>query len=85
MDLFPCLGVPITATMPHFYEADPSLMEMIGSGLSPNITQHKMFVHMELVSFINETRQKKTQNRIYVYSLQEYHCRQQNAYNSISS
>lgn len=51
MDLFPCIGVPVTLSMPHFYNADPSLL-MAVEGLSPNKKDHEIFVKMELVRLI---------------------------------
>lgn len=50
MDLFPCLGVPITLSMPHFYNADPSLLNAV-EGLSPNKKEHEIFIKMELVRY----------------------------------
>lgn len=51
IDLFPCLGVPITLSMPHFYNADPSLLDAV-EGLSPNKKDHEIFLKMELVNCI---------------------------------
>lgn len=48
LDMFPCIGVPITLSMPHFYNADPSLLEAV-EGLSPNKNSHEIFIKMELV------------------------------------
>lgn len=50
MDLFPCVGTPITLSMPHFYNADPSIAEKIAEGMNPNKEKHQIFVKMELVS-----------------------------------
>lgn len=49
MDLFPCLGAPITLSQPHFYNADPSLLAAIGTGLYPNAKEHEIYVNFELV------------------------------------
>lgn len=49
MDLFPCIGAPITLSLPHFYKADPSLLKAIGTGLNPNQKEHEIFVNFELV------------------------------------
>lgn len=49
MDLFPCLGAPVTLSLPHFYNADPSLLKAIGTGLKPNQKEHEIFVNFELV------------------------------------
>lgn len=50
MDLFPCLGAPVTLSLPHFYLADPSLLEAIGTGLKPTKKEHEIFINFELVS-----------------------------------
>lgn len=50
IDLFPCLNVPITLSMPHFYNADPSLLAAV-DGLSPIKKEHEIFVKMELVRY----------------------------------
>lgn len=49
MDLFPCVGAPITLSLPHFYKADPSLLEAIGTGLKPTPKEHEIYVNFELV------------------------------------
>lgn len=51
-DLFNCIGVPIIVSLPHFYLADPKLLDDIGSGISPNKKEHMIFVHFETVSDI---------------------------------
>lgn len=55
MDLFPCVGTPLIATMPHFYNADPSLMEKIESGLYPEKSKHEIYIDMETVRWLLHT------------------------------
>lgn len=50
IDLYPCTQVPITVSLPHFYNADPSLGEAV-EGLSPRKEDHEIFIKMELVRF----------------------------------
>lgn len=50
MDLFPCVGAPLTISMPHFYNADPSLLEKIAEGLYPDKQKHQIFLKTDLVS-----------------------------------
>lgn len=49
LDLFNCFGVPIIATLPHFLDTDPSLLENIQSGLQPNRKAHEIACSIELV------------------------------------
>jgi scavenger receptor class B, member 1 len=50
MDLGPCLSnVPMIASLPHFYDADPVLLEGV-DGLTPNRHDHDVYIHFELVS-----------------------------------
>lgn len=49
MDLYPCLGTPIIASMPHFYNADPSLAEAVESGMHPDKESHQIYIDMETV------------------------------------
>lgn len=49
MDLFPCVGSPLIASMPHFLHADPSLLENIASGLNPEKEKHIIYIDMETV------------------------------------
>lgn len=44
-------GVPMIATLPHFYKAE-QLLDGIESGLSPNKTNHELYVHLEIVNAI---------------------------------
>lgn len=49
LDLFPCVGTPLVASMPHFLNGDPSLLENIGSGLSAEKDKHIIYIDMETV------------------------------------
>lgn len=52
LDLFNCIGVPIIASLPHFFDAHPSLLENIQSGLHPNRKSHEIFASIDLVRII---------------------------------
>lgn len=52
IDIMPCVQAPITVSLPHFLHGDPSLLEMIGSGLHPDEAKHEFFLNTELVSEI---------------------------------
>lgn len=53
MDLFPCVGTPLIASMPHFLHGDPSLLENIASGLNPEKDKHIIYIDMETVNNMN--------------------------------
>lgn len=47
--MFQCIGAPIVISLPHFLNADPSLLEKIQSGLAPNATEHAVYIDFERV------------------------------------
>lgn len=49
LDLKPCLGAPVIASLPHFYDADPELLNGV-VGLSPDVEKHGTEIDFELVS-----------------------------------
>lgn len=51
LDLFSCMGAPIIATLPHFLDTHPSLLENIGSGLNPKQKAHELTATVDLVIF----------------------------------
>lgn len=53
-NLFQCVGAPIVATMPHFYNADSSMLTKIASGLYPNASEHAVYIDFETVSLMSK-------------------------------
>lgn len=51
IDLFRCSGVPMISSLPHFYKADPKLLDAIESGLNPSKEKHGIEILFEIVSF----------------------------------
>lgn len=49
LDLFNCMGAPIVATLPHFLDTHPSLLENVASGLTPKRKDHELAVYIDLV------------------------------------
>lgn len=49
IDLKPCVGAPLVASLPHFYDADPVLLKGV-DGLSPDVEKHGTEIDFELVS-----------------------------------
>lgn len=58
IDLMPCVQVPITASLPHFLHADPSLLKNIASGVEPNEKNHSFMLNMELVKHLFDIDQR---------------------------
>ncbi|XP_055299621.1 sensory neuron membrane protein 1-like [Sitodiplosis mosellana] len=50
IDLFKCGGVPMIASLPHFYLADPKLLEGIDSGLNPTKEKHGISMLFEIMT-----------------------------------
>lgn len=48
MDLFRCKGVPIYASLPHFYDCDKGYLDLV-DGLTPNKTKHNIKILFEWV------------------------------------
>lgn len=53
MDLFPCVQAPITISLPHFLDGDPSLLANIASGLQPVRKKHEFHLSIEKVELIH--------------------------------
>lgn len=51
-DLFKCVGSPMIASQPHFYDSDQWLLSRI-DGLSPNKEEHSCYLLFEIVGSIN--------------------------------
>ncbi|KAK9507148.1 hypothetical protein O3M35_007061 [Rhynocoris fuscipes] len=47
-DITKCVGAPITLTLPHFYDADPSYLNEV-DGLHPEEDKHQIFIYFEPV------------------------------------
>ncbi|XP_037037286.1 uncharacterized protein LOC119074990 [Bradysia coprophila] len=71
MDLFPCTSGPIVASMPHFYNGDPVLLEKVESGLEPNKDKHAIFLDFEIISGTPMSAAKRIQFNIDLVPLQE--------------
>lgn len=78
MDLFPCVGVPLIVSMPHFYNADPSIAEKIAEGMHPNKEKHQIFIKMEKVRGVLPVDESFSHIEIPNASKRECQCRQQN-------
>lgn len=48
-DMFKCIGAPMLGSQPHFYGADPKLVENFASGINPNKEEHAIFIKFERV------------------------------------
>lgn len=49
-DLYHCVKTPMFGSLPHFYDADPSLVAKFASGIEPNADKHRIFLEFESVS-----------------------------------
>lgn len=85
VDLFKCSGMPIIASLPHFYKAE-QLLEGIESGLNPNKEQHGIEMLFETVGFtfyINSNLLEIMESNCFFHRLLEHHFRPRSVYNSI--
>nr|AOT85638.1 sensory neuron membrane protein 1E [Mayetiola destructor] len=69
-DLFPCVGAPMFGSLPHFFNADPSLLDNI-EGLSPNKEEHAIFMHFETLSGTPMSAAKRLQFNLEVVPIEE--------------
>ncbi|KAG4077516.1 hypothetical protein HA402_002943 [Bradysia odoriphaga] len=49
-DLFDCIDAPLILSLPHFYNADPSILCQFQSGLNPNQNEHAFYMDYERAS-----------------------------------
>lgn len=49
MDLSLCKETPMIASMPHFLNADPKLLQDV-EGLQPDVKKHGIYIDFEIVS-----------------------------------
>lgn len=62
IDLYKCSGVPIYASLPHFYDSDESYLKGV-KGLHPNETEHRIKILFEPVSiFLQNCKQLNMSN-----------------------
>ncbi|KAF5294271.1 hypothetical protein FQR65_LT10857 [Abscondita terminalis] len=59
-DLTKCVGAPIVASMPHFYDADPMYVKMV-RGLHPNENDHGISLIFELMTGTPVSGKKRLQ------------------------
>lgn len=52
MDLYKCTGVPLYASLPHFYDCHESYLKGV-KGLKPNKTKHEIRILFESVSVVS--------------------------------
>lgn len=75
IDLMPCLKVPITGSLPHFYLADESLLKNIAGGIEPDPKKHEFFLNIELVRlFFLVFLFSQQSNEIFPFGFREVHC-----------
>lgn len=84
--MFQCVGAPIVVSMPHFYNGDPSMLYEIHSGLSPNASEHAVFIDFETVCQKMQFRIQLGEIKLYIFDLRLLGAQSMlpNVYNSIS-
>lgn len=48
-DLYHCMHAPFVGSLPHFFDADPKLVENIAEGINPNADRHGVFIEVDPV------------------------------------
>ncbi|XP_064073186.1 sensory neuron membrane protein 1-like [Vanessa tameamea] len=49
MDLAKCIGIPMYASLPHFYDCDPEILNNI-KGLNPDVNEHEIAIDFEPIT-----------------------------------
>nr|QHN69207.1 sensory neuron membrane protein 1 [Sirex noctilio] len=65
-DLSKCVGVPIIASLPHLYLADPSYLETV-RGLQPVQEDHEIFLDFEPMTGTPMSARKRLQFNMFLY------------------
>ncbi|XP_023315904.1 sensory neuron membrane protein 1-like isoform X1 [Trichogramma pretiosum] len=68
MDLYKCVGVPLIATLPHFYLTDKQYLTMV-DGLKPNPDQHKIFIDFEPFTGSPISARKRVQLNMMIFPI----------------
>ncbi|CAB0034284.1 unnamed protein product [Trichogramma brassicae] len=68
MDLFKCVEVPLVASHPHFYLADPEYLQMV-DGLDPSKDEHAVIVDFEPITGTPLNARKRLQYNMMVHKV----------------
>ncbi|KAG4080358.1 hypothetical protein HA402_010850 [Bradysia odoriphaga] len=74
LNMFQCVGAPIVVSMPHFLNADPSLLYKIQSGLAPNASEHAVYIDFETITGSPVNAAKRLQFNLDIVPVPEVEC-----------
>ncbi|XP_011306891.1 sensory neuron membrane protein 1 [Fopius arisanus] len=71
IDLFPCLGAPMIASLPHFYLADPIYLSQV-DGLRPKKEDHEIFMNFVALAGAPIEAAKRLQFSMFIQPVEKF-------------
>ncbi|XP_015114525.1 sensory neuron membrane protein 1 [Diachasma alloeum] len=71
IDLFPCVGAPLIASLPHFYLGDPFYLSQV-DGLKPNKEDHEIFMNFVALAGAPIEARKRLQFNMFIHAVEKF-------------